>query len=170
MRTRRRSPKGLQQILDAAGFRAAASGSSPGRRATHGPTHVDATSGLRQFDDFIANRVDRIEGWMHAEAALLTAHLAGVQRALGLAGPTLEIGLFHGKYLAVLYKLSNPDEVVVGVDLFVGSNDTKADVARVEANIAAACGDHARLKVIVADSMDLTPERLRQETGGLVHP
>jgi len=69
---------------------------------------------------------------------------------------------------AVLHQLSRPDEIVVGVDLFVGCNDTKAEVARVQANIAAACGDHARLKVIVADSMDLTPESLLQETGGPV--
>jgi predicted O-methyltransferase YrrM len=97
---------------------------------------------------------------------LLTEHLSRVQRAVGIGGATLEIGVFQGKYLAALYALSQAGEAVVGVDLFVGSQDTRADARRVHANIVAACGSDERLKIVVADSMTLTSGRLREETGG----
>ena len=154
------SPAGLQAILDAA-----ADAPVRARISRHDPSAPDATAGS-EFSSFLTASVERIPGWLHNEAALLTAHLAGAQRALGIAGPTLEIGVFKGKYLSVLYKLSRPDEIVVGVDLFVGSASVMLDVHRVRSNIKAACGDHARLKVVVADSLQLTSERLSDEVNG----
>ena len=119
-----------------------------------------AARGARGLRDFIATRVEAIPGWLHPEAALLTAHLAQAQRDLGIGGPTLEIGVYHGKYLSLLYELSRPGERVVGVDLFVGSGDTERDVARVAANIAAACGESERLSIVVADSLQLDSSKL----------
>ena len=112
--------------------------------------------------EFLSSRVDAIPGWLAPEAALLTAHLGEFQRSLGLRGPALEIGVFKGKYLAVLYKLSAPGEAVVGVDLFVGAA-RKADPAEeVRAHIARACGEAERLSIVIADSRDLTPARLKE--------
>jgi peptidoglycan/xylan/chitin deacetylase (PgdA/CDA1 family) len=156
------SPAELQSILDAA---------SDKRRTwlqPAGPMSLasQGAAGGNEFATFLAERVEPIPGWLHAEAALLTAHLAGAQRALKVSGPTLEIGVFKGKYLAVLYKLSRPDEIVVGVDLFVGAIDTKPVVELVRANIAAACGEAERLRIVVADSLELTSETLAGHMGG----
>lgn len=118
-----------------------------------------------EFHQFFYEKVEPIPGWLFLEAALLTAHLAGVQRELDVHGPTLEIGVYRGKYLAALYRLSRPGERVVGVDLFVGSSNLAADVETVRANIAAACGEAGRLKMLVADSLELTSERLARDGG-----
>jgi hypothetical protein len=142
---------------------AACSGHGAGA-ATSSPTHRPA-SALRSFASFLVSRVRPINGWLHDEAALLTAHLVRAQRQLGIAGPTLEIGVYEGKYLSVLYELSQAGEPVVGVDLFVGAADKQPAADKVRSHIAAACGEAARLKVVVEDSMKLTSERLAREIG-----
>jgi hypothetical protein len=54
---------------------------------------------------------------------------------------------------------------VVGVDLFVGALDKEPAAAKVRSHIAAACGENARLKVVIEDSLKLTSERLSREIG-----
>ncbi len=121
---------------------------------------------LKEFVEFIDTRVEPIPGWLHVQSALFTAHMVRAQHAMGIGGPTLEIGVFKGKYLAVLYELSQPDEIVVGVDLFVGSPNPADEVPGVRSNIASACGGASRLKIVVADSLRLTGEAVLAESGG----
>lgn len=127
---------------------------------------LDAVDGsdLAPWREFLGSRVEPIPGWLHVEAALLTAHLSRVQQALRIKGDMLEIGVFKGKYLAVLYKASAADESVVGVDLFVAADDAAKTADSVRANIAAACGGATRLKVIIADSLKLTASGLRAQS------
>lgn len=110
------------------------------------------------------SRVERIPGWLHPEAALLTAELSAVQRTLGITGALLEIGVFKGKYLSVLYEASVPSDIVVGVDLFVGAEDARRVAEEVRANVAAACGSASRLNVTVADSLHLTAAAIRAKS------
>lgn len=117
-----------------------------------------------EFKKFLQESVEPIQGWLHQEAALLTAHLAGVQKELQIGGPVLEIGLFRGKYLSVLYKLSQPGELVLGIDLYIGAADVDAAANLTRANVANACGDAERLRILAADSFKLTTDDLRQET------
>ena len=134
------------------------------------PSHSSQGSSetaVRRFQEFLASKVAPISGWLHDEAALLTAHLARAQRASGLSGPTLEIGVFKGKYLSVLYELSKPAEIVVGVDLFIGASGIALALVLddVRGNIAKACGDAARLKLLVANSLEITAQALRERAG-----
>ena len=115
---------------------------------------------LRAFAGFVRECVDPIPGWLYPEAAILTSYLHAFQRELGLAGPVLEIGVYQGKYLSVLYSLSAPDEAVVGVDLFVGAADPGGPMRRARKAVENACGDASRLHLIVADSMELNAARL----------
>lgn len=124
---------------------------------------AEADTRLRNF---IASRVEPIPGWLNLEAAHLTHRLLLAQGELGITGPLLEIGVFKGKYLSVLYELSSPLEKVVGVDMFVGADDVVQVVRDLRANIARACGNDDRLRIVVEDSMKLTPERLSREAGG----
>jgi peptidoglycan/xylan/chitin deacetylase (PgdA/CDA1 family) len=164
------SPAELQAILDAAAEaqRVWVPVRQPGQVKMSPPGAGSASNAGagREFHEFLASRVESIPGWLHTEAALLTAHLAHVQHSLQMVGPTLEIGVFKGKYLSVLYKLSRPDEIVVGVDFFAGFSSMQDGVDIVRANIAEACGDQARLRIVVADSMQLTSDRIAEETGG----
>jgi len=156
------SPEGLRAILDAA--------TDPGRPwipflSPQRPGAPARDASMLDFAAFVQTRVGPIPGWMYPEAALFTAALARAQRALGVTGPTLELGVFQGKYLAVLYRLSDPAEPVVGVDLFVGAADKEAAAGAVRANIATACGDASRLRIVVADSLELTGEKLARGAG-----
>lgn len=124
----------------------------------------EAALDLESWRDFLATKVEAIPGWLHVEAALLTAYLSAAQHAAGMRGDLLEIGVYKGKYLSVLCRASTPGEKVVGIDLFIGAEDA-ATIAvvtdSVRANIAAACGDAARLAILVADSFSLAVPELR---------
>lgn len=152
------TPDGLAILLEAAaatGTGASGAATSPQRPA----------SALRSFASFLVSRVRPIPGWLHDEASLLTAHLVRAQRQMRIAGPTLEIGVYEGKYLSVLYELSQPGEPVVGVDLFVGALIKQPAADKVRTHIAAACGENSRLKIVIEDSLKLTSERLAREIG-----
>ena len=120
----------------------------------------------RRFHEFIASKVSPIPGWLADEAALLTAHLVRAQRVLGISGPTLEIGVYKGKYLSVLYALSEPGEAVVGVDLFIGSEDVAATIDEVGNHIEAACGHRRQLTLLPLDSTKVSARQLRRDAGG----
>ena len=59
---------------------------------------------LRENRLFIASVVERIEGWLDRYAALRTIDLLRSQEAGGVCGPVYEVGLYHGKYFAVLLR------------------------------------------------------------------
>jgi predicted O-methyltransferase YrrM len=151
------SPDGLQAILDAA--RSAETwGNARARELARDK------AALRSFAAFLRERVEAIPGWLEHEAALFTGFLHGVQRELGLAGDVLEIGVYRGKYLSVLYALSERDEKLFGVDLFVG--DDKAEAARqARAHVEEACGDASRFELMVGDSMELDAAKLAGRCG-----
>jgi peptidoglycan/xylan/chitin deacetylase (PgdA/CDA1 family) len=155
------SPEGLRALLDAA------SGKGRPWFAVQGAGGEEPAGGtaVGQFLKFLRARVEAIPGWMHPEAALLTAHLTQAQRAANVAGPVLELGVFKGKYLSVLYELSAPGEAVIGLDLFVGADDKALAAQVVHACIAGACGDSSRLRILAADSMALDSEKLSRESG-----
>jgi len=159
------SPGELASILDAAAD-PDRDWAPAARREWNAATAPRRSGAEDSFRKFLTTHVDPIPGWLHMEAALLTGHLARAQRSLGIAGPTLEIGVYKGKYLAVLYALSGEDERVVGIDLFIGSSNLPKDVRAVHDNIARACGDSRRLDVVVADSMELDSGILEGHTGG----
>jgi SAM-dependent methyltransferase len=124
-----------------------------------------ASNASGTFREFLAARVEPIPGWLNTEASELTERIVDAQREAGITGPVLEIGVFKGKYLSVLYRLSRAPEAVVGVDLFLGADDVNAVARSVRANIAAACGDASRLRIVVEDSLRLTARRVRDEAG-----
>ena len=61
-----------------------------------------------------------IEGWLEPDAAGLTARLCRLQAALGTRSGVLELGVYRGKYLALLAALHRDAGVpVLGVDMFI---------------------------------------------------
>ena len=72
-----------------------------------------------QSEDFLANVVDRIEGWLDRFAAKRTYDLLLAQERHGVRGGLYEVGLFHGKYFSLLvdagFRSAAP---ILGIDTF----------------------------------------------------
>lgn len=73
---------------------------------------------LEHLDHYIAHGSRSIEGWVDPAIWPLLATLQVLQAELRVAGPALEIGVHHGKFLLGLEQLIAPDEVVIGIDIF----------------------------------------------------
>jgi len=82
----------------------------------------------RLFLDLIA---ERVPGWLSDQAALLTLELLRWQSGRGVRGPVYEIGVYAGRYLAVLAREAvAAGDAVVGLDTF-----ERVDEAAVRANL-----------------------------------
>lgn len=76
--------------------------------------------------DFIRGQFPQVEGWCVEEAAYLTCYLLNAQIAAGRDSAILEIGVFRGKYLSVLYqKALRSSQRVVGLDIFRWSSPSE---------------------------------------------
>jgi hypothetical protein len=102
---------------------------------------------------------DTIEGWLLPEAAHLTIGLMRIQDSHNVNGAVLEIGVWRGKYLSVLYHASKGR--VFGIDIFEWGN-TEAEVG---ANFARVFGERSRLTLLRANSKDLTPAQIADFAG-----
>jgi hypothetical protein len=120
-------------------------------------------------NEVIFERLPQIEGWLNNPAAVFTDMLMQHQTSIGITGPIAEFGVYHGKYLALLYALAQMEDRVVGIDAFVNMNEPPAtSMERVSANVRLACDDNARLTVIHEDLSQLTAARILEYTGGPV--
>ena len=114
--------------------------------------------------DHIDNHLDQIPGWLPPEAAYFTAYLLSYQKEIKATGNILEIGVFQGKYLSLLYLFSGKEETVYGIDAFLNARDKQVPTDRVFDNILRFCGDNDRLRIIVENSLEITPKDLRGKT------
>jgi len=68
---------------------------------------------------FIKTKLQNVEGWCLDDAAYLTAVLMHAQTSAGYDSGILEIGVYKGKYLSLLYQRARrTSQPVVGIDLF----------------------------------------------------
>ena len=104
------------------------------------------------LSDSFVGKVEGINGWLAPQATEFTAYLF----RSGLPGNVVEFGVFHGKYLAVLYYLTSTNQTrVLGVDAFFGSADVDISKTVIMHNIREACGDSDRLSLLCANTMSL---------------
>lgn len=109
----------------------------------------------------LVNKVEAIPGWLAPEAAYFSACLLNYQRNINLSGNIIEIGVYHGKYLALLYQyLDKENERILGIDAFIGATETEPARKNVLNNIQNVCGDSQSLNILVDNSLDLTPSKL----------
>jgi hypothetical protein len=112
--------------------------------------------------------LDAIPGWLEDVAAQLTIHLAGRQRRLGIAGDVLEIGVYRGKYLALLAACADPEKAsIVGVDAFLRNSvepveEPWASIVETEvrANVGKFWDAPERVHIVRADSRRLGTDSL----------
>jgi hypothetical protein len=112
--------------------------------------------------DFINQKLPSVQGWLLDPAALLTCGLVRMQASAATAGGIFEIGVFAGKYLSLLYHLTeSTGEPVVGLDTFQWYPQ-----AEVEANFARVFASPARLSLVASDSALMTPADVMARTQG----
>ena len=78
---------------------------------------------MRYFDssdeDFIKQTPDQIPGWLLHYAARITIALINYQDEIGISGSFMEIGVFAGRYLSLLYRAAKRSGVeIVSLDPF----------------------------------------------------
>jgi hypothetical protein len=121
-------------------------------------------------------KVDAIRGWLSFPAASLSWRLIHEQNRLYIAGDILEIGVFKGKYLALLASASHGvGRRVVGVDGFFAGfqrplQDIWVEPARTEmiANVEGVCPLGGLLRIVKADTTTLSQASLAQELNGKI--
>jgi|SRR5271165_601898 len=112
--------------------------------------------------DFINTKFRDVEGWCWEQAALLTLWLLSAQAELGLGGPILEIGVFKGKYLSVLFQKARRNaQRVLGIDTFqwAGRDEVLSTFTQMFGSIE-------NLSLVAQDSSSLTAAQLIEMLGG----
>jgi hypothetical protein len=103
---------------------------------------------------FIEKQLDSVSGWLTHDAAYFTSALLNLQQEKAIHGPVFEIGVWEGKYLALLYHHNAPQQqLVVGIDI------DKRRLRTAEANFRRLFGDLEMLSLHGLDSRDLTTDR-----------
>src|SRR5277367_6220785 len=103
--------------------------------------------------DFINGKLPTVEGWLLDPAAQLTCALARMQSKANITGGFFEIGVYAGKYLSLLYHLTeSTGEGVVGLDTFEWYPRSG-----VEQTFARVFGKPTRLQLVTSDSTKVSP-------------
>ena len=109
----------------------------------------------------LIEQLNRVPGWLLDAAAYATVAVLESQLRDGPRGPIVEIGVYGGRYLALLanHALKSNDKVV-GIDIF-----TYIDEAQVLKNFGTLNVSTAFLHLVRADSTGLTADGVRSMSG-----
>jgi len=113
-------------------------------------------------------QMDEIEGWFTLEAAWCTVCLNDAQQRNGTRGSVVEIGVHHGKSFILLCLLRSQEETAVCYDLFERQDENidrsgKGNLAILIRNLQYAGISQSHLKLITANSLDLTGAIVRRD-------
>jgi len=113
-------------------------------------------------EEFIRTKFQEVEGWCLDAAAYLTCCLLNSQSAAGRESGMLEIGVYKGKYLSVLFqKALRSSQSLVGIDTFQWSS--REEVLQTFTRLL---GSLEGLNLVTASSLDFTAESLLELLGG----
>ena len=112
---------------------------------------------------FIRTTFRRLEGWCSDDAAYVTCWLMGFQHRAGLSAGVVEIGVYKGKYLSLLYqKALQYGQPVVGIDEFEWSPRQSALDA-----LQNAFGSTQGLTLVAANSRNLSADQIIEMLGNV---
>lgn len=77
----------------------------------------DSPAGCRTARDYI-REMKRIDGWLSQSDARCFVELDAVQKAAGIHGDIVEIGVWHGRGAILFHHFLRADECVYAVDIF----------------------------------------------------
>src|SRR5215218_4929593 len=111
--------------------------------------------------------MDQIEGWVSPVAIRASRFLMQFQRARGLSGDLLEIGVYHGRYFIPLCQELGPREIAVAIDIFQPpfEKDPLRGDYKVFAENLRRYAPEARHYILEQDTLALTANRILVNTG-----
>jgi methyltransferase family protein len=110
----------------------------------------------------VDHQLEPIRGWLLPEAGHMTCMLLNLHQHEGVKGPLFEIGVFEGKYLAVLYHAARAaSQRLVGIDTFEFSS-----AETVKSNLQGLFGELSLLELHKMNSKKLDPEAALALLGG----
>lgn len=115
---------------------------------------------INTLDHYLQVGFHQIAGWLLPPALECTLALAEIQQSWGVTGPVGEIGLWNGRYLALLSFLNDGPCPLVGVDSFVHCSDSAKQRETFLANMRQFARDPSLLRLIERDSALVTPHDL----------
>lgn len=118
------------------------------------------------LDRYLDEGYHRIAGWLHRPAVDVTLALGELQRAAGRLGPVCEIGVWQGRYLALLSFVGAPEAPIVGVDPFIHVSDRDRQIASMRTNLATYAAGPERLHMIERSSTTVPAVELLAAAGG----
>lgn len=111
---------------------------------------------------FIRTQFGEFEGWCHDDSAYLSTSLLNDQAAQGWSSGVVEIGVYLGKYLSVLYRKARLQGLVtVGIDTFEWE-----PMEKVVAKYNQIFGGTDDLRLVRCSSRDLTPAEIIEHLRG----
>lgn len=81
------------------------------------PSQKPTEGKARTVEDYI-DAMKRIDGWLSRNDARCFVHVDEVQKALGIEGDIIEIGVWHGRGAILFHHLLRESERVYAVDVF----------------------------------------------------
>jgi Methyltransferase domain len=118
------------------------------------------------LDRYLDEGYHTIGGWLHRPAVDVTLALGDLQREAGIGGPVAEIGVWQGRYLALLSFIATSDDAVVAVDPFIHVADRDRQIATLWENLDRYAAHPARIRLFERGSDTLTAADLLQAGGG----
>lgn len=114
------------------------------------------------LDYYMTEGRNRVEGWLGTEAMNMVHELAAQQRLDGMTGAVAEIGVHHGQLFILLALETSSGELAVGFDLFENQAENvdrsgEGDREVLERNLLVNQIDRDRIRLVTANSMDLSP-------------
>ena len=118
------------------------------------------------LDFYMTEGSSHVEGWLGREAMQMIHELSAQQRLDGLSGAVAEIGVHHGQLFILLALQTAPGELAVGFDLFENQDQNldrsgEGDRDILEKNLTSSQVDRDRVRLVTANSLDLTAVDVR---------
>ena len=117
------------------------------------------------LEQYLATGYEEIAGWLWMPAVEATLALAEIQRTRMPPGPVCGIGVWEGRYLALLSFLPGAAQPVLGINPFIHSGNRAEQLARVRANVAKYARRPDLVALLQQDSRTVTAEMVLKATG-----
>lgn len=115
---------------------------------TGGPVSMN---NFEESQGILTEKIMPLDGWLLQEAAIYTLFLLQLQKDESVTGDIYEIGVFRGKYFAVLNLMRRPGETLLGIDTF----DHHSTPQQVEDSFAAVFGNTQDIRLEQLNSATL---------------
>jgi hypothetical protein len=129
---------------------------------------AESTSGDRdnRLEDYLSGGWETVDGWLFEPAVHFTLALAEIQKTFIPPGPVCEIGVWQGRYAALLSFLSPEPQPVIAVDCFTHVPDRELQIRRLHDNIQKWFRRPQLVQVVQKNSREVTAGELIALGGG----